>query len=397
MSKTYSPLEPPVRLLLGPGPSPVEPRVYEAMSKPIVGHLDPFFFQVMEEVRELLSYAFGASKGFTLAISGTGSAGMEACVSNFVEEGSKFAILANGFFCERMTEMGRRQGAQVVRLEKPWGEVFGDDEAREFILREKPKVVGFVHAETSTGAHQRGKAICEAAHEVGALSLADCVTSLGAMPVQIDETGIDIAYSCSQKGLGAPPGLSPVTISARALEWLRKRSSVNRSWYLDLKLLDEYYGSSHRYHHTAPISMFYALREALVIVAEEGIESRWSRHRANHHAFVAGVEALGLRMHVEEQHRLWSLNTPRLPEGVEDTKVRKRMLDEHGIEVLGGFGPLAGKVLRVGIMGAGSTKANVLRALDALEQTLRAEGFKPAGSGRAAAERFYADSLSQAR
>jgi alanine-glyoxylate transaminase/serine-glyoxylate transaminase/serine-pyruvate transaminase len=358
------------------------------MSKPIVGHLDPFFFQVMEEIRELLSYTFGTKNGFTLAISGTGSAGMEACVSNFVEDGAKFAVLANGFFCDRLTEMGRRQGAQVVRLEKPWGSVFDDNEARDFIRKEKPGVVGFVHAETSTGACQQGKAICEAAHEVGALVIADCVTSLGAMPVLIDDTGIDIAYSCSQKGLGAPPGLAPVTIGPRALDRLRSRSTVNRSWYLDLKLLDEYYGVSHRYHHTAPISMFYALREALAIVAEEGIEQRWNRHRTNHCAFVAGIEALGMRMHVDPPHRLWSLNTPRVPDGVEDVKIRKRMLDDHGIEVLGGFGPLSGKVLRVGIMGGGSTRTNVLRALEALEQSLRAEGYTPPASGREAAEQF---------
>ena len=227
MPKSYSPLEPPKRLLLGPGPSMVEPRVYQAMAKPIVGHLDPFFFQVIEEIRELLQYAFGTANPFTLAISGTGSAGMEAAVSNFVESGSKFAVFANGFFCDRLTEMGRRQGAQLVRFEKPWGEVFGDDEARDFIHREKPNVVAFVHAETSTGARQAGNAICQAAHDVGALAIADCVTSLGAMPVNIDETGIDIAYSCSQKGLGAPPGLSPMTVSPRALEWLRNRGTIN--------------------------------------------------------------------------------------------------------------------------------------------------------------------------
>jgi alanine-glyoxylate transaminase/serine-glyoxylate transaminase/serine-pyruvate transaminase len=360
------------------------------MSKPIVGHLDPFFFQVMEEIRELLSYAYGTANPFTLAISGTGSAGMEACVTNFVESGSKFAVFANGFFCDRLTEMGRRQGAEIVRFEKPWGEVFSDNEARDFIQRERPKVVAFVHAETSTGARQDGKAICDAAHDVGALVIADCVTSLGAMPVNIDETGIDIAYSCSQKGLGAPPGLSPITVSPRALEWLRQRGTMNHSWYLDLKLLDEYYGVSHRYHHTAPITMFYALREALAIVAEEGIENRWARHRRNHCAFVAGLEALGMTMHVAAPYRLWSLHTPRVPAGIEDTKIRKRLLDGRSIEILGGFGPLAGKVLRIGVMGAGSTMENVLTVLDALQEALSAEGHTAPSSGRAAAERYYA-------
>ena len=391
MSKSYSPLQPPKRLLMGPGPSPVEPRVYEAMGKPIVGHLDPFFFQVTEEIRELLSYAYGTRNPFTLAISGTGSAGMEAAVANFVESGTKFAVFANGFFCDRLTEMGRRQGAQLVRLEKPWGEVFGDDEARDFILKEKPKVVAFVHAETSTGVMQSGKAICGAAHEVGALVIADCVTSLGAMPVRIDEVGIDIAYSCTQKGLGAPPGLSPVTVSPRALEWLRNRGTMNQCWYFDLKLLDDYYGASHRYHHTAPITMFYALREALTVVAEEGIENRWARHHLNHRAFVAGVEAMGMMMHVAKPHRLWSLNTPRVPAAIDDLKIRKRLLDQHGIEILGGFGPLAGKVFRIGIMGAGSTKANVLTLLDALEEALAAEGYPSSASGRAAAEKVYAE------
>jgi alanine-glyoxylate transaminase/serine-glyoxylate transaminase/serine-pyruvate transaminase len=360
------------------------------MSKPIVGHLDPFFFQVMEEIRELLADAYGTSNAFTLAISGTGSAGMEAAVANFVESGSKFAVFANGFFCDRITEMGRRQGAQVVRCEKAWGEVFSDTEAREFVLRERPNVVAFVHAETSTGALQNGKAICEAAREVGALTIADCVTSLGAMPVNIDESGIDIAYSCSQKGLGAPPGLAPITVSPRALEWLRKRGSMNHSWYLDLKLLDEYYGASHRYHHTAPISMFYALREALVVVSEEGIENRWARHLANHRAFVAGIEALGMAMHVPAPYRLWSLNTPRVPSGIDDTKVRKRLLDYRGIEILGGFGPLAGQVFRIGLMGAGSTQENVLTILEALEEALRKEGYHPPASGRTAAESLYA-------
>jgi alanine-glyoxylate transaminase/serine-glyoxylate transaminase/serine-pyruvate transaminase len=367
----------------------VEPRVYTAMSQPVVGHLDPFFFQVMSEVHDLLAEVYATKNEFTMAISGTGSAGMEACVSNFVEEGSKFAVFASGFFADRLTEMGRRQGAEVVRLEKPWGEVFSPDEARDFIKREKPGVVAFVHAETSTGAVNKGEAICEAAREVGALTIADCVTSLGTMPVEIDRTGIDIAYSCSQKGLGAPPGLSPITVSAQAMERLRKRTTTNRSWYLDLKLLDEYFGASHRYHHTAPISMFYALREALVVVHEEGLEKRYQRHLQNHKAFVAGIEAMGMRMHVAEADRLWALNTPVIPEGVEDLKVRKHLLDKHSIEILGGFGPLAGKVFRIGIMGAGSTKANVLRLLGAFEEALGEAGYKAPSSGRAAAEAAY--------
>lgn len=375
---------------MGPGPSMVEPRVYAAMAQPIVGHLDPFFFQISEEIRQLLSEVYGTANPFTLTISGTGSAGMEACVANFVEPGSKFAVFANGFFCDRLTEMGKRQEAHVVRLEKPWGEVFSADEARDFIKREKPNTVAFVMAETSTGARQSGQAICEAAHEAGALVIADCVTSLGTMPCEIDSTGIDAAYSCSQKGLGAPPGLSPITISPRALEWLRARKSPQRTWYLDLKLLDEYYGAAHRYHHTAPISMFYALREALEIIREEGLANRFARHERNHKAFTAGCEAMGLEMHVAPGCRLAALNTPRVPDGVSDIAIRKRLMDGDGIEILGGFGPLAGKVFRVGIMGAGSTRENVLLLLDRLESALRAEGFPVKANGVAAAEAVYA-------
>lgn len=375
---------------MGPGPSPVEPRVYEAISKPIVGHLDPYFFEVVADIHELLRKAFGTANEFTMALSGTGSSGMEAAVADFAEPGAKFAVFANGFFCDRISEMARRQDADLVRFEKPWGAVFEDDEAREFILREKPQVVAYVQAETSTGAYQEGKAICQAAHEVGALVIADCVTSLGAVPVMVDDNGIDIAYSCSQKGLSCPPGLAPITVSPRAMDWLRKRESPIRSWYLDLKLLDAYFGSARRYHHTAPISMFYALREALIVVDEEGLENRWKRHETNHKAFVAGIEAMGMKMHVAEGHRLWSLNTPCLPAGVDDGKVRQQMMAADGIEIFGGFGPLAGKVFRIGIMGAGSTRENVLLLLESFEQALRAEGYQPAASGKKAAEAFYA-------
>jgi alanine-glyoxylate transaminase/serine-glyoxylate transaminase/serine-pyruvate transaminase len=369
----------------------VEPRVYEALRRPIVSHVDPYFYQVAEDIRIMLGPVFGTENPFRMVISGTGSAGMEAAVVNFTDPGTKFAVFANGYFCDRIGDIVRRQGAEVVRLEKPWGEAFSESGAVEFIERQQPQVVAYVQAETSTGVYQPGKAICEAAHRCGALVIADCVTSLGGMPVNVDETGIDIAYSCSQKGLSCPPGLAPITVSPRAMERLRARSAPVRSFYFDLRLLDEYYTGAHRYHHTAPISMFYALREALAVVLEEGVQQRWARHRRNHLAFVAGIEALGLRMHVAEAaHRLWTLNTPRVPEGIDDAKVRARMLREQGIEIFGGFGPLAGKVFRVGLMGASSTEENVLRALEALEAALRAEGFRPAGSGRVAAAQSYA-------
>ena len=353
----------------------VHPRVYEALSKPIVGHLDPYFIQVMGDVQQLLKTTFGTSDGATLVISGTGSAGMEAAVANFVQPGAKFAVFANGYFSDRLTEMAKRQGANVVRFEKGWGETFTDDEATEFIRREKPKVVAYVHAETSTGALQAGRAICAAAHDAGALAIADCVTSLGGVPVEFDRTGIDVAYSCTQKGLSCPPGLSPMAMSPRAMDFLRARTTPSRSWYLDLKLIHDYSTVSHRYHHTAPISMFYALREALMVIAEEGIENRWERHRRCNRAFVKGVEAMSLRMHVPEAHRIATLNTVCVPQGVDEAKARKRLLDEPGIEIAGGFGPLAGKVFRIGVMGPLATEDNVQFFLKEFKKTLSAEGY----------------------
>jgi alanine-glyoxylate transaminase/serine-glyoxylate transaminase/serine-pyruvate transaminase len=370
MSNETCSLKAPVRHLFGPGPSPVHPRVYEAMRQPIVGHLDPFFFQVNEEIRQLLNLCFGTKNDFTMVISGTGSAGMEAAVVNLIEPGSKAAIFANGYFSDRLTEMATRQRAQVVRLEKPWGEVFTDAEAEEFIAREKPAVVAFVQAETSTGAYQPGHGIARAAHAHGALVIMDCVTSLGGMPVDVDAAGIDIAYSGTQKALGCPPGLAPITVSPRALDWLRQRKTTPASWYLDLKLLLDYYESAHRYHHTAPISMFYALREALEIVKEEGLETRFARHKSNHEAFVAGLAQLGVSMHVAPEHRLWTLNTPRVPEGANDLEIRKKLMADYSIEIAGGFGPLAGKVLRIGTMGYGSSAENVELLLKALKSAL---------------------------
>ena len=369
-------LQPPHRYLFGPGPSMVHPRVYQALSKPIVGHLDPYFIQVMEDVQLLLKTAFGTTAGATLVISGTGSAGMEAAVTNFVEPGAKFAIFANGYFSDRLTEMAKRQGANVVRFEKAWGEIFADDEAADFIRREKPQVVGYVHAETSTGALQSGQAICAAAHNVGALVIADCVTSLGGVPVEFDQTGMDIAYSCTQKGLSCPPGLSPMAMSPRAMDFLRARTTPSRSWYLDLKLIHDYSTVSHRYHHTAPISLFYALGEALVLIAEEGIQERWQRHRRCHLQFVKDIESMGLEMHVSPGHRIWNLNTVRVPAGVDDAKVRKDLLEAYGIEIQGGFGPLAGKVFRIGIMGPLATERNVTLLLRAFASALTAEGYK---------------------
>jgi alanine-glyoxylate transaminase/serine-glyoxylate transaminase/serine-pyruvate transaminase len=352
----------------------VEARVYQAMSQPIVGHLDSFFFNVVEEIRAGLRRVFGTSNPFTYAISGTGSAGMETAVANFIEPGAKMAVLANGFFCDRISEMGRRHRANVVRLEKAWGETFPEDEARDFILRERPQAVAFVQAETSTGVYTPGKAIAEAAHEVDALVIADTVTSLGAMPVEVDRNGIDIAYSCTQKGLSAPPGLAPVTVSPRAVERLRARTKPIDSWYLDLRLIEEYYDGPHKYHHTAPVSLFYALRESLAIIDEEGVEQRWARHQQAHRRLVAGLAELGLSMLVEEPNRIWNLNTPRVPPGLDDGAVRALLMKEHGIEVLGGFGPLAGKVFRVGLMGPLATDEGTDQLLRAFSGVLASCG-----------------------
>ncbi len=383
----HPPLKAPNRLLFGPGPSLVAPRVYEALSQPVVGHLDPFFFQVADEVRDLLGLVFSTSNRFNMAISGTGSSGMEAAVANFVEPGSKFALLTNGFFADRIGEMARRHGAEVARLAKEWGRPFDPQEVRDFLRRERPQVVGFVQAETSTGMFNQAAPITEAAREIDALTIADCVTSLGAMPVLVDQNGIDIAYSCTQKGLSCPPGLAPITVSPRALERLRARRTPVQSWYLDLELLDGYY-SGHKYHHTASATLFYALREGLALVAEEGLENRWERHRRNHLAFVEGLSAMGIAMHVANpSDRLWTLHTPRVPDGVDDAKVRQYLLEQRGIEVAGGFGPLAGKVFRIGLMGYGSTAQNVLLLLEALDSGLRHAGFNPPASGVAAAEK----------
>lgn len=344
------PFAPPHRYLFGPGPTQVEQRVYDAMSRPVVGYLDPFFFQVSEEVRSGLRQVFGTANPFTLAISGTGSAGMETAVSNFVEPGEKLLVFTAGYFADRIVEMGRRHGAQVSVCRKPWGQTFTEADAREALDREAPRVAAFVHAETSTGALQNPLAITRPARETGALVIADCVTSLGATPIEVDASGIDVAYSCTQKGLSCPPGLSPFTVSPAGLERLKARKTDNPVWYLDLRLLAEYY-DGRKYHHTAPISTFYALREGLAAILEEGPQNRYGRHARSHAEFVRRVEALGLRMHVAPGQRIPNLNTVRVPEGIDEALIRRELLEEHGIEVGAGFGPLAGKIIRIGLMG----------------------------------------------
>jgi alanine-glyoxylate transaminase/serine-glyoxylate transaminase/serine-pyruvate transaminase len=294
---------------------------------------------------------------------------METAVSNFVDPGTKFAIFVSGFFGARIAEMGRRHGANVVLFEKPWGETFTEAEVTEFLERERPQLVAFVHAETSTGALQPPLAITRPAHAIGALVIADCVTSLGGVPINADASGIDIAYSCSQKGLSCPPGLSPFTASPRAVEHLQARKLANPVWYLDLKLLADYY-DAHKYHHTAPISTFYALREGLAAIMDEGANQRYARHQRCHEDFVSRLEAMGLTMHVAAGSRIATLNTVRVPAGADDALVRKRLLSEHDIEIAGGFGPLAGKIFRIGLMGPLATEENVALFCGALSSCL---------------------------
>lgn len=357
---------PPSRLLFGPGPSQVPERVYEAMSQPIVGHLDPFLFEQLEHIRAALRELFGTKNQFVHVLSGTGSAGMEASLSNFVAPGQKLAVFSAGYFSERIIEMGKRHGANVVILSKPWGETFTEGEAWEFLARETPHAAAFVHAETSTGALQEPKAITGPAHNIGALTIADCVTSLGAVAIDADANGIDIAYSCTQKGLSCPPGMSPITASPAAVERLRARTSPCPIWYLDLGLLLEYYEGTHRYHHTAPVTNIYGVREGLAAILEEGVAQRFARHLCAHQCFVKRIEKEGMRLFVPEGRRIPNLNTVCVPEGVDDAKTRKRLLSERGIEIAGGFGPLAGKIFRIGVMGPLASEDNVNLLVDAL-------------------------------
>ena len=364
-------INPPRRLLFGPGPSQVAPQVYEAMGKPIVGHLDPYFFQVVEDIRRDLRTVFGTQNPFVHVISGTGSSGMETSLANFVEPGQKLAVLVSGYFSERIAEMGVRHGAIVVRLDKPWGENFTEEEVTGFLNKEKPHAVGFVHAETSTGVLQNPSFVTRPARAVGALTIMDCVTSLGAIPINLDAHGVDIAFSCTQKGLSCPPGLSPVTVSPAAVERLRARKAACPIWYMDLKLLLEYYDGAHRYHHTAPISSFYALHQGLALVNEEGLEARFARHTKAAAEFVRGIEAAKLQMFVPAGHRITHLNTVRVPEGADELKARKRLIAEHSIEIAGGFGPLAGKIFRIGLMGPLATQENARMLVDALVACLK--------------------------
>jgi alanine-glyoxylate transaminase / serine-glyoxylate transaminase / serine-pyruvate transaminase len=387
-----APLNPSPRVLLGPGPGDVHPRVLRAMATPLVGYLDPEFLRLMDETQGLLRQVCQTRNPLTFPVSATGMAGMETCFANLVEPGDRVLVCVNGFFGLRMVDVAGRCGAVVTALERPWGEVFDLDQLRDALHKVRPKVLAIVHAETSTGAWQPLDGLGALCHEHDALLLLDTVTSLGCVPVALDAWGVDAAYSCSQKGLSCPPGLSPVSFSPRAVEAVGRRKSKVQSWYFDLTLLQRYWSGAERvYHHTAPCSMMYALREGLSVVVEEGLEARFARHLRNHRALKAGLAALGIGLATAEGHQLPQLTVARISPGVDDLAVRKRLLAEYGIEIGGGLGEFKGKVWRIGLMGHGSRAGNVLLLLAALEGCLQAQGAKlTPGTGVAAANRVYA-------
>ncbi|HXK58486.1 MAG TPA: alanine--glyoxylate aminotransferase family protein [Acidobacteriota bacterium] len=374
------------RVLMGPGPSDVDPRVLEALSRPTIGHLDPAFLEILNEIRTLLQYVFKTRNQITLAMSGTGSAGMETCVINLVEPGDKVLICVNGVFGKRMADVAERSGADVSTLEIDWGRVFDPEMVDRELARTSAKIVGIVHAETSTGARQPIEEISQVVHSHGALLLVDTVTSLGGIEVDVDGWQIDACYSGTQKCLSCPPGLAPVTFSEAALQKLEKRKKKVQSWYLDLTMIRQYWGSERLYHHTAPINMNYALLEALKIVKEEGLEARWERHWANHRILKKGLEAIGINYVAQPGYELPMLNAVAVPGGVDDARVRQQLLNEFGIEIGAGLGPFKGKVWRIGLMGAASTRSNVLLFLAALEKCLADQGHRfPRGASIAAA------------
>lgn len=379
------------RLLLGPGPCDAHPRVLSVMSTPLLGHLDPQFLEVMNDSQELLRAAFRTGNRLTLPISATGMAGMECCMVNLLEANDKIVVCSIGFFGQRMIEVAGRTGAELTVLERPWGQVFDLEQIRETLKSVRPKVLAIVHAETSTGAWQPIAELGKLCHEFDTLLLVDAVTSLGCVPLEVDAWEIDAVYSCSQKGLGCPPGLAPVSFSARALAAINGRKTRIQSWYLDLSIVQKYWGADRAYHHTAPITMNYALREGLRLVHEEGLEARWARHLRNHRALKAGLQALGLQYTAAEGRQLPQLNAVRIPPGVDDLKVRQQLLSEFGIEIGGGLGEFKGKAWRIGLMGYNSRPNCVLLVLGALEQCLQKHGAKiNPGAGVAAANAVYA-------
>jgi alanine-glyoxylate transaminase/serine-glyoxylate transaminase/serine-pyruvate transaminase len=380
---------------MGPGPSDIHPRVLAALARPTVGHMDPYYMRIMDELQGMLREVFRTKNRLTMAISGTGSAGQEATVLNLVEPGERVLVCVNGVFGGRLADMAERAGGEVSKIERPWGEVFTVAEVKEALARVKPKVVAIVMAETSTGAWQPIEEIAAAVRDAGAMLILDTVTALGGIAVEIDKWQVDAVYSGTQKCLSCPPGLAPVSFSDRAVEKVLKRREKVRSWYLDISLIANYWGGDRVYHHTAPINMTYALHEALRLVLEEGLDKCFARHRRNHDALKAGLAALGMEYATQTGHALPQLNAVRIPSGVDDAAVRKALLDRFGIEIGAGLGAFKGKVWRIGLMGYASRETNVLILLAALEQLLAEHGHRfDRGASIAAANEVYASEAS---
>nr|WP_080748988.1 alanine--glyoxylate aminotransferase family protein [Solemya velum gill symbiont] len=369
---------PPLRTLMGPGPSDVNPRILEALSRPTIGHLDPAFTDMMEETKALLQYAFQTSNRLTMPVSAPGSAGMETCFANLVEAGDKVIVCQNGVFGGRMKENVTRCGGTAVMVETEWGRAINLN-ATEDALKANPdaNILAFVHAETSTGAQSDAKALCELARKYDCLTIVDAVTSLGGTPVLVDEWGIDAIYSGSQKCLSCTPGLSPVSFSDKATDKISNRKTPVQSWFLDLNLVMAYWNSEgpRSYHHTAPVNSLYALHEALLILKEEGLENSWARHQKNHEMLKAGLESMGIEFIVPEAERLPQLNAVAIPDGVNDAEVRSRLLHKFNLEIGAGLGPLAGKIWRIGLMGYASNTDNIKLCLNALGTVLNESGY----------------------
>jgi alanine-glyoxylate transaminase/serine-glyoxylate transaminase/serine-pyruvate transaminase len=388
---SFPELQPSARVLLGPGPSNVHPRVMKAMLSPVVGHLDPDFVHVMEDIKKLLRLVFQTGNEITFPVSGTGSAGMETAMANLIEDGDEVVVAVNGAFGERMADAASRLGAQVYRVEAQWGRIV-EAELLEAALKasRRPKLLAVVHAETSTGVHQPVEQLGELAHRYGALMVMDAVTSLGCVPVEIDRWQVDVCYSCTQKGIGAPPGLAPVTFSERAMQAVHKRKQKCRSWYFDVALIERYWGPERLYHHTAPISMNYAIYEALRIVAEEGLQARFKRHQANSAALQAGLQAMGLELAAQPGYRLPQLTVVHVPAGIDEARVRADLLRLFNLEIGAGLGIFKGKVWRIGLMGESARRENVMLVLNALEIALAAQGAEVArGAALVAADNSY--------
>lgn len=386
----YADLNPGKRVLMGPGPSDVHPRVLKAMSTPLVGHLDPDFLTIMNETREMLKEVFRTKNELTIALSGTGSAGMEACLVNLLEPDDKAVVCINGLFAERMADIVKRCGAEPVIIQAEWGNIVEPEEVKKVLEKTgRVKLLAIVHAETSTGVRQPLEEISRLTKEAGALFVVDAVTSLAGIPVETDKWEVDAIYSGSQKCLSCPPGLAPVSFSDTAIQSIAQRTSPIRSWYLDMQMLQSYWGKERFYHHTAPINMVYALREALRLVLEEGLEERFRRHQLYSKALVAGLEAMGLKMIAPLEYRLPELNAVYIPEGIDDVTIRKALLNEYGIEIGGGLGKFKGKAWRIGLMGYSCSKANVILFLSALENILHTWGYKISEHGALAANEIY--------